>query len=123
MYKGGNRLERNNRLSDNLKAYQTTKKKTLAEFSEELGIARSTVQSIMADGNTTVDTLIRLADALHTSLDDLVFGELPIKRLDDIQHFLKNIGWFTKLSPQQQRKFRYHLCELLKLLEYGDENN
>lgn len=116
--KEGNDVERNNHLSENLKAYQSAKKKSLAEFSQELGVARSTVQSVMTDGNTTVDTLVRMANALHVSLDDLVFGQLPIKELDDVQLFLRNIGWFTKLSIEQQKKFRYHLHELLKLLEY-----
>ena len=88
-------MERNNHLSENLKAYQRAKKKSLAEFSQELGVARSTVQSVMTDGNTTVDTLVRMANALHVSLDDLVFGQLPIKELDDVQLFLRNIGWFT----------------------------
>ena len=42
-----------------------------------MGIPKSTVQAIMMDGNTTVDTLIRMANALNISLDDLVFGESP----------------------------------------------
>ncbi len=111
-------MERNNHLSDNLKAYQRVRNKNLAGFSVELGITRSTVQSIMVDGNTTVDTLVRMANALHVSLDELVFGELPTKRLDDVQHFLNDVGWFVKLSPEKQESFRYHLETLLKLLEY-----
>lgn len=111
-------MERNNNLSDNLKAYQNARRKNLAEFSEELGIARSTIQSIMVDGNTTVDTLVRMANAIHVSLDELVFGTLPAKRLDDVQHFLRDVGWFVKLSPEKQESFRYLLTELLKLLEY-----
>lgn len=94
-------MERDNNLSGNLKAYQNARRKNLAEFSEELGIARSTIQSIMVDGNTTVDTLVRMANALHVSLDELVFGELPAKRLDDVQHFLRDVGWFVNLSPEK----------------------
>lgn len=111
-------MERNNHLSENLRAYQSASRKNLAEFSQELGIARSTVQSVMADGNTMVDTLVRMANALEVSLDDLVFGKRSIKKLDDIQILLKNLGWFSKLPGEKQEKFRYHLHELLKLLEY-----
>jgi len=113
-------VERNNHLSNNLRAYQNARGKSLAEFSEELGIPRSTVHSIMVDGNTTVDTLIRMASSLHVSLDVLVFGELPAKRLDDVWHFLRDLEWFVKLSLEKQERFRYLLGELLELLEYDD---
>lgn len=109
-----------NLLSSNLKAYQTARSKSLLEFSEELGIPKSTVQSIMLDGNTTLDTLIRMANALDVSLDELVSGDLPTKQkqLHDLQSFLHEVGWFTKLSPKKQESFRYHLGELLGLLGY-----
>ena len=113
-------MERTNLLSINLKAYQRAKKKTLAEFSEELGIAKSTIQSVMMDGNTTMDTLIRVANALQVSLDELVFGELPVKRMNDVQCFLKEINCFVELSPEKQKRFRYLLDELLKLCENDD---
>lgn len=111
-------MERNNHLSDNLKAYQNARGKNLAEFSEELGVAKSTVQSVMVEGNTTVDTLIRIANSLHVSLDELVFGELPAKLLGDVHYFLREVDWFAKLPEEKQKKFRYHLDELLKLLGY-----
>ena len=116
-------MERNNHLSENLRAYQNAKNQTLAEFSQELGVARSTVQSIMVDGNTTVDTLVLMANALQVTLDDLVFGGSPIKNTRDVQHFLRNVGWFTRLPGEKQEKFRYHLHELLKLLEYDHAGN
>ena len=47
-----------------------------------------------------------------------MFGKRSIKKLDDIQILLKNLGWFSKLPGEKQEKFRYHLHELLKLLEY-----
>lgn len=111
-------MERSNNLSDNLKVYQNARRKSLAEFSEELGIARSTMQSILVDGNTTVDTLIRMANTLYVSLDELVFGNLPSKRLDSVQCFLRDMEWFSSLPPEKQEKFRSLLCELLTLLEY-----
>ncbi len=46
-------MEKQNHLSDNLKAYQHARGQSLAEFSTELGIAKSTVQSILSDENTT----------------------------------------------------------------------
>jgi transcriptional regulator with XRE-family HTH domain len=113
-------MEKSNFLSENLKAYQMAHSKSLLEFSEELGISKSTIQSIISDGNTTLDTLIRMAKALDASLDELVFGDLPAKQkqLHDLQHFLHEVSCFAKLPPEKQKMFRYHLGELLKLIEY-----
>jgi len=113
-------MERSNHLSDNLKAYQNAKRKTLAEFSKEIGIAKSTICSVMVDGNTTLDTLVRIANALNVSLDELVFGELPAEYQNVVQHFLKDVGWFIELTPEKQKKFQYHLCEILKVLNYDN---
>ena len=112
-------MERTNNLSSNLKAYQTTRGKNLAEFSAELGIPRSTVQSAMAEGNTTLDTLIRMAVALQVTLDELVFGSVPAKA-DKLLRFLRPLHWFASLSLEKQTRFRYHLGEILKLLECDD---
>ena len=105
-------MKRSNHLSKNLKVFQQERGKTQAEFSEELGIPKSTVQAIKVDGNTTVDTLIRMANALNVSLVDLLFGELPLKKIHDVQRFLCDVGWFMKLNAEKQEKFRYHLGEL-----------
>ena len=43
-------MKRDNHLSDNLKVYQRERGKTLSEFSREIGIAKSTLQSVMVDG-------------------------------------------------------------------------
>ena len=109
-------MERTNNLSSNLKAYQMLQGRSLAEFSAELGIPRSTVQSAMVEGNTNLDTLIRMANALHITIDELVFGSVPAKA-DKLLRFLRHLHWFAKLSLEKQTKFRYHLGELLKLLE------
>ena len=109
-------MERNNQLSDNLKAYQRERDKTLSEFSRELGIAKSTLQSVMTDGNTTVDTLIRIANALDLTLDALVFGVSQEARMDQLEDVLSKLDWYACLPVQKQTLFRYQLNKLLQLL-------
>ena len=111
-------MNRKNRLSNNLRLYQAERQKTLLEFSKELGIARSTLQPVMVDGNTTVDTLIRIANALGATLDDLVFGAIQPVQTDQIQNFLHNIDWYAQLTPEKQELFRYHLGEILRLFSH-----
>ena len=111
-------MERNSRLSDNLRLYQKARGETLAEFSAGLGIARSTVQSVLIDGNTTVDTLVRMANALNVSLDELVFGASAADG-SGVQDFVDDSCWFARLSPEEQSRFRYYLSELFKLVRRG----
>ena len=110
-------MERNNHLSDNLRAYQREREQTLSEFSRELGIAKSTLQSVMADGNATVDTLIRMANALGVSLDELVFDRIPPTRLDKIHYLISELNWYMRLPAQKQDLFRSYLTELFHLLQ------
>lgn len=109
-------MERRNRLSDNLRQYQRARGETLAEFSEELGIARSTIQSILVDGNTTVDTLIRMANALNISLDELVFGEPPAAAPRSGEEAPDAFRRYSELPPEAQNRLRRHLNEIFELL-------
>ena len=38
--------------------------------------------------------------------------------MKDLRLFLKDVGWFVKLPAEKQTKFRYHLGELLGLLDH-----
>lgn len=110
-------MKRDNHLSDNLKAYQKIREKTLSEFSREIGIAKSTLQSVMVDGNTTVDTLIRIANGLDITLDDLVFGEMQTEQIDKVKNLLTEMQWYTQLAEEQQERLRYHLLEIVRLMK------
>lgn len=107
-------MERKNELSDNLKAYQKENHKTMTEFAGELGIPKSTLQAIMIHGNTTLDTTIRMANAMHITLDELVFGKKVSCSLEQVQYLLHEMGWYTALSIEKQDKIRYHVQEILK---------
>lgn len=113
-------MGKENHLSDNLRAYQHARSMTLTELSLEFGIAKSTIQSIMADGNTTLDTLVRIAGATNSSLDELVFGDLPAKQIYDLQFFLGQLEWFTSLPAEKRRRLMFHLLEILRLLGYDE---
>ena len=114
-------MKRVNQLSNNLKVYQQERKKTLAELAEELDIAKSTLYSILVSGNATIDTLIRIANALDVSLDVLVFGRLAPSGFDKLFVIIPAIGWYARLPAHHQGLFRYHLIKILQLLQ-TDQN-
>ncbi len=73
-------MEKYNNLSENLKAYQDVYNLSLMEFSKELDIPKSTLRSILKEGNTTLETSIHISHQLNISLDLLVFNRrLPDK--------------------------------------------
>ena len=110
-------MERENRLSQNLSAIRNALyPKTLSEIADEIHISKSTLQSAIATGNVNLDTAIRIANALHISLDTLVFGTLESRKVNFLQQQLRVFSWYVLLPPNKQKQFLYHLSELLKLL-------
>ena len=108
-------MERKSRLAENLRAYQQERGKTLSEFAAELGVARSTLQSVMLDGNTTADTLIRIANGLDVTLDELVFGDGPLP--DRAQDPLAKMAYYVRMPLSRRDLFRDYLNKLLDLLD------
>ena len=55
----------------NLRQIMKAKKVSVPKLVEASGVPRRTIQGILVSDNTTVDTAIKLADALGVSLDEL----------------------------------------------------
>ncbi len=107
-------MKRINNLASNLKAYKKANQLTWVEMSEQFGISKSTLQSAMIDGNTTVDTLVRIANATQQSLDELVFST----RLEHA--VLQDVTRYCQLPiPVQRELCRYLRC-ISDLLEAND---
>ena len=93
----------------NLEAIREYHNQSIAEFAQEVGIAKSTLQSVRISGNSTLDTAIRIADGLDLPLDSLVGdGHLP-EKVDIIQYLLRSIGWFQELSGSEREETVYGL--------------
>lgn len=101
----------------NLKNIRTASGLSLTDFSQELGIPKSTLQSVLADGHTSLDTAIRIADSLSLPLDTLTNGTLSPKRLTLLANILAALDWFHDLSQRNQQEAVTHLTALLRLIE------
>lgn len=71
----------NNYLAGNLRSYQTYRNITISQLAAELEIPLSTLRTILKDGNTTMDTVIRISSNLNVSLDELISSTNPEFRL------------------------------------------
>ena len=90
---------------------------SMTKFSEKLELSRSTVQSVMDDGQTSLDTACRIANALQLPLCTLTGGELHPERADVLHSTLVVVDWYCQLSAEQQRTIRSAFSVILDELE------
>lgn len=120
-------MEKLKRFAQNLDNIKTRNNKSLTEFAQEIGIAKSTVQSILKDGNTTLDTAIRISTALGISLDDLLNediddiendgGETKAGSLETGFEILKRVlGRFDNLDYNEQLELEYCIVRIMDIL-------
>ena len=120
-------MEKLKRFAQNLDNIKTRNNKSLTEFAQEIGIAKSTVQSILKDGNTTLDTAIRISTALGISLDDLLNediddienggGEAKAGSLETGFEILKRVlGRFDDLDYNEQLELEYCIVRIMDIL-------
>ncbi len=109
-------MKRKNNLSDNLRAVQKARHVTQAEFARMLDMPKSTLQTVMDSGNTTLDTLINIAANLNVSLDELVFGAEQSGRQWLVEAMIHSVSWFTQQPAERQKLLCYHLNSLLDIL-------
>lgn len=109
-------MKRSNNLSQNLEVLRRAKGVTQTEFAQILGVPKSTLQTVMLDGNTTLDTLIRIADGLGVTLDELVFDKSMSQRSGLASWLMNGLARFSELEPDAQGKLQHDISEILDLL-------
>lgn len=109
-------MEPHNYLSQNLRAYQKLKKLSLAEFSRELDIPQSTLKSILKDGNTTLETVIRISRRLDSSLDLLVYDRNMPDKLFILHHMEQSGAWFAANPPEAKETMACHMARIWEVM-------
>ncbi len=109
-------MEKENFLSENLRACQQSRGMSLMEFAKELDIPKSTLRAILKDGNTTLETAIRIAVSMGMGLDSLVHD----RQFSDKQFILKHLeqagDWFVSLPEETRGKIAELVAEIWKLM-------
>ena len=102
--------------SKNLEAIREFNGQSIAEFAQEVGIAKSTLHSVRISGNTTLDTAIRIAEGLNLPLDSLVRDNHLSEKVNIIQYLLRSIDWFRALSKSEQEEAILHFQKILEAI-------
>lgn len=100
-----------------LEAIRKINNTSLADFSEELDIPKSTLQDILKDGNTSLHTALHIAEHLNIPLSSLTSETIPTENLDVLKALLKYFEWYTLLSAEDQRAVAGHIRAIMEILQ------
>lgn len=109
-------MEKNRIFSKNLKIIRDRKRLSMAEFSAALDVPKSTIQSIMDGGNTTLYTAIHIADRLNIPLGVLLNEELSPDAVNILPVLISLFDWFAGLSITKQSAMASCLEQILAIL-------
>lgn len=109
-------METYNYLSQNLKAYQSLHKLSLSEFSKMLDVPKSTLKAILKDGNTTLETVIRISQNLNCSLDMLIYDKSMPDKLFILHHIEQAVDWFTGLNTEAKEAIAHQIIKIWEVM-------
>ncbi|MBR2132601.1 MAG: helix-turn-helix transcriptional regulator [Oscillospiraceae bacterium] len=109
-------MDKHRNFAKNLAAIRNAREESLAEFSKELGVPKSTLQAILNEGNTTLYTALHISERLNISLDELANDTTLSQRFDVFHNILRSLHWFSSLSQTQQEAVKYHLYQILEVM-------
>ena len=108
-------------IANNVKKILKQQRKTMTEFSEEIGISRTTLQSIIKRKNMSLNTAIQISDGLGIPIDILAKNEHICTSFNMADIWVQCMECYATLPKEKQSKFLYHFTKCMEVLM--DENN
>ena len=110
----GIEIQRN--IAEVIRAFKEKRGKSLSEFSEELEISRSSLQSYLAGtGNPNIETILHLAEKLGVDPIFLITNGLSATQINILYKMLDVTEEAAKLPPERRKRFAELLAEVLQL--------
>ena len=107
-------MEKKHNLSEPLSKLQKEAHKSQAEFACELGIPKSTFETILRTGNTTVDTLLRISGHTGLTPNELLAYDYDRRAVRGLVEYMT---MYWHLPRFKQDKAKRMVLELLELFE------
>ena len=101
----------------NLQLMKTRSNLSLTQFSEMAQVPRSTMQSVMKGGQTTLDTACRIANSLGMPLSILTGGILTVEQADMLHGALMLLDLYRELPEEKQAQLRLAVNILLEVFQ------
>ena len=109
--------QKHKNLAKSLKNLREARGLSLSEFAKELGIPKSTLQSILQDGQTTLHTAIRISERLGIPVDALTNGTLSVEQIRILDGLILRLNWYDQLPKNKQEEVRDHMYALIQLIQ------
>nr|WP_305146633.1 helix-turn-helix transcriptional regulator [Anaerovorax odorimutans] len=101
-----------------MNAIRTSRGQSISEFSEELGISRSSAQKLLkGTGNPRMDTVEHIAGRLEVDPLTLLSFSSSEKHLESALLLLKTLDTVSELPSEKKLKFASLFQELILLME------
>ena len=105
-------------LGQSVRKYRKLKGYTLEQLAERLDVSTTFIGQIeRATGKPSLETLVKIANALEVSTDTLLFGDLSAKA--GSSHFLKKVEEMTEDFTHKERDLLLKNIEILRSMK-GD---
>ena len=109
-------MEKHEIFARNLEIIRCYRNQSVGEFSKELGVPKSTLQSVRHSGHTTLDTALRIADGRGLPLDNLTSDSRLAEKADLARHLLQSVNLLRGLSESEQEEVIHHFHQILEVI-------
>ena len=104
-------------LSNTMNALRVSRRQSIAEFSEELGISRSSMQELLkGNGNPRMDTIEHIAARLQMDPAALLSCSFSQGQMETALLLLQAIDTFPALSDEKRKRAAALLQELILII-------
>lgn len=109
-------MEKHEIFAKNLAAIQAYRGQSLEEFALDLGIPKTTLRSVRASGNTTLNTALLIAEGLGVSLDSLVGDAALPEKTQLTRYLIQSFDRLQTLSPKEREEVFRHFHQILAVI-------
>lgn len=107
-------------LGKHIRERRKEKKYTLEQLAEKLDVSTTFIGQIeRAKGIPSLETLVKLANVLETSIDGLLFGDLNSKSGNN--HFVKEIAELTENFSSEERELLIANIKIINKFRNNDK--
>ena len=109
-------MDKGHILADNMEKLLKQKGKTMTEFSEEIGISRTTLQALKKRKSLSLNTAVQISDGLGIPLDLLANNENLTEQFNIAEMWVRCIDRIAALPKEKQTEFLYHFTKCMEVL-------
>lgn len=111
-------MDKHENFRKNIRTILQAEHLSITELSQKTGVPRSTIQSVLRDGQTTLNTALRLADGLGIPISVLIDSSPDTDQLQLLHGLFSLLGWFNRLSYRDQQTILEHMRPILEVLQH-----